>query len=219
MSYLLRNLALCLVLATPLMALEFSDSTATITAASSEWEGFKYEEMGLTQWEFQQVRETGMAKEKLMSLIEMGVRPSEYLQKPWERLGVTEQQWLSERGKGMEDSDIDRSYRNKSENQSYAYWSIVLPSLYQWKVGNTTTAITMDALWAVSVGAFGYLTVATKPRDELYLIPFIVAVHAWSFGDGLVNTKFENNPDANRFSWGILPSPNGGWSALCALRF
>ena len=35
------------------------------TANSGEWEGFRYEEMGLTQWEFQQAREEGVSREKL----------------------------------------------------------------------------------------------------------------------------------------------------------
>ena len=207
------------MLATPVLALEFKDSSATVNATTSEWEGFKYEEMGLTQWEFQQVREAGMSKAKLMSLLEMGVRPSEYLQKPWEPRGVSEKKWLSERGKGMEDSDIDRSYRNKNVNQSYTYWSILVPSLYQWKTGKTTEAISMDALWFLSAGIATYLTVSTKASDEVLVVPFILAVHAWSFFDGFLDTRFENNPDANRFSWGVLPTPNGGWVGAVGMRF
>ena len=219
MSNWLRTLTLALVLATPLMALDYSESSSTVNAATNEWEDFKYEEMGLSQWEFQQVRDAGMSKEKLLSLLELGVRPSEYLQKPWESLGVTEDQWLAERGKGMDDSDIDRSYRNKSVNQDYAYWSILVPSLYQWKTGKTTNAITMDALWALSVGATVYLAVNTEPPDELYMVPFILGVHVWSFAEGFLETRWENNPDANRFSWGILPTPNGGWVGALGVSF
>ena len=50
----------------------------------------KYEEMGLTQWEFQQAKEEGISREKLTHLVELGVRLSEYLQRPWEKLGVSE---------------------------------------------------------------------------------------------------------------------------------
>lgn len=219
MSKWLRNLTLALVLATPLMALDYSESNATVNATSSEWEGFKYEDMGLTQWEFQQVRDAGISKEKLLSLLELGVRPTEYLQKPWESLGVTEAQWLAERGKGMDDSDIDRSYRNKAQNQSYAYWSIVVPSLYQWKVGKTTNAITMDALWLLSVSATVYLAVNTEAADEMYMVPFILGVHVWSFAEGLLETRWENNPDANRFSWGVFPTPHGGWVGAVGVKF
>jgi hypothetical protein len=230
MSNWLRNLILGLALAAPLMALEPSDSGTpattsessepdTVSASTGEWDNFNYEEMGMTQWEFQQVREAGISKDKLMSLIELGVRPSEYLQRPWEPLGVTEPQWLAERGKGMEDSDIDRSYRNKAQNQSYAYWSALVPSLYQWKTGKITQAITMDAIWLASAGVFAYLAVSTPEADEAYAILPLLAMHVWSFADGLIETQWENNPDANRFSWGIAPMPQGGWAGVLGLRF
>lgn len=214
----LRFLTIGLLLAAPLMALDYAPNQ-TINATANEWEGFKYEDMGLTQWEFQQIRESGVSKAKLLSLLELGVRPSEYLQKPWEPLGVTEAQWLAERGKGMEDSDIDRSYRNRNMNQHLAYWSLLVPSLYQWKSGKQTEAISMDALWSLSVGIAAYLTVSTKTPDEVYLIPFILGVHVWSFADALMDTRWENNPDANRFSFGIVPTPNGGWASAFGMRF
>ena len=215
----MRSLTIALLLVAPLMALDDAEPAQIVNATSSEWENFKYEDMGLTQWEFQQIRETGVSKAKLLSLLELGVRPSEYLQKPWEPLGVTEDQWLSERGKGMDDSDIDRSYRNKSKNQSLAYWSLLVPSLYQWKSGKQNEAISMNALWGLSVGIATYLTISTPSADEAYLIPFILGVHVWSFADALMDTRWENNPDANRFSFGLFPTPNGGWASAFGMRF
>ena len=127
---------------------ESDDSVGSATASGDQWEGFKYEEMGLTQWEFQQAKEEGISREKLTHLVELGVRLSEYLQRPWEKLGVSEDQWLDERSAGMEDADIDRSYRNRSGDQAYAYVSLFLPSFYQWKTDKAMKAIWMDALWA-----------------------------------------------------------------------
>ena len=65
-------------------------------AVGGQWEGFKYEDMGLTQWEYQQAKEQGVSREKLTKLVELGIRPTEYLQKPWNRLGVSEEDWLSQ---------------------------------------------------------------------------------------------------------------------------
>ena len=105
-------------------------------ASGDEWEGFRYEEMGLTQWEFQQIKEAGISRDKLTRIVELGVRPSEYLQKPWEKMKISEEAWLAQRSEGMEDADIDRSYRNHHGDQSYAYLSLLVPSLYQWKKGD-----------------------------------------------------------------------------------
>ncbi|WP_295682900.1 hypothetical protein [uncultured Fibrobacter sp.] len=190
----------------------------TAKASGDEWEGFRYEEMGLTQWEFQQAKEEGVTREKLTHLVELGIRPSEYLQKPWMRLGVTEEQWLSQRSEGLEDADIDRSYRNRSGDQGYAYMSLLIPSLYQWKVGHTSKAIWIDALWVAGVGATAYMLVDKQDNWFYFLIP-VVGAHIWSFADAFFSTQWANNPDANRFSFGILPTPDKGVASMLQVKF
>lgn len=198
-----------------------SSAVGSAVATSDPWEGFRYEDIGLTQWEFQQAKESGMSREMLTRLVELGVRPSEYIQKPWERLGVTEEAWLKEREQGLEDSDIDRSYRNRNINQDLAYWSILIPSLYQWKTDATITAIWIDALWVVGVGGLTYFAVTADDNEDIWqywLIP-ILGAHIWSFADAFFGTQWENNPDANRFSLGIGPSLNRGVAGLLQMRF
>ncbi len=176
------------------------------TASGDEWAGFRYEEMGMTQWEFQQIKEAGVSRDKLTRLVELGVRPSEYLQKPWNRLGVSEEDWLSQRSEGLEDSDIDRSYRNRHGEQNYAYLSLLIPSLYQWKKGETAKASFMDALWVGGVAATVYMAADGNGSWFYFLIP-VVGAHLWSFADAFFGTQWDSNPDANRFSYGIMPSP------------
>ena len=187
-------------------------------ASGDEWEGFRYEEMGLTQWEFQQAKEEGVTREKLTHLVELGIRPSEYLQKPWVRLGVTEEQWLSQRSQGLEDADIDRSYRNRSGDQGYAYLSLLIPSLYQWKVDHTSKAIWIDALWIAGVGATAYMAYDKNTNWFYFLIP-VVGAHIWSFADAFFSTQWANNPDANRFSFGIIPTPDKGVASMLQMKF
>ena len=154
---------------------ESDSSVGSATASGDQWEGFKYEEMGLTQWEFQQAKEEGISREKLTHLVELGVRLSEYLQRPWEKLGVSEDQWLDERSAGMEDADIDRSYRNHSGDQAYAYVSLFLPSFYQWKTDKTMKAIWMDALWVGGVGATVYMASSGSSNWFYFLLPVVGA--------------------------------------------
>lgn len=175
-------------------------------ASGDEWAGFKYEEMGLTQWEFQQIKESGVSRDKLTRIVELGVRPSEYMQRPWEKMGISEEEWLGQRSQGMEDADIDRSYRNRSGDQSYAYWSLVIPSLYQWKADETVKAAFIDAIWVAGVAATAYMIVDGSSSWFYFLIP-VVGAHIYSFADAFFGTQWDSNPDANRFSYGILPSP------------
>lgn len=185
---------------------ESSENVGEATASGDEWAGFNYEEIGLTQWEFQQAKSEGLSRDKLTHLVEMGVRPSEYLQKPWEKLGVSEEEWLSQRSGGLEDADIDRSYRNRSGDQQYAYLSLLLPSFYQWKSDQSMKAIWMDALEAVGIGVTVYLAV-DGATDWWYGLLAIAGAHIWSFADAFFSTQWDSNPDANRFSYGILPTP------------
>ena len=187
-------------------------------ASGDEWQGFNYEEMGLTQWEFQQAKQEGITRAKLTSLVEMGVRPSEYLQKPWEKLGVSEEDWLAQRSGGLEDADIDRSYRNKSGNQGYAYVSLLVPSFYQWKTNQSMKGIWMDVLWSVSVGATVYLAVDGS-NAWWYGLLFVAGAHIWSFADAFFGTQWDSNPDANRFSFGILPTPEKGVLGAFQVKF
>ena len=190
---------------------EYSDDSSdktvgSATASDDEWAGFNYEEMGISQWEFQQVREEGISRDKLTQLVEMGVRLSEYFQHPWEKLGVSEDEWLSQRTGGMEDADIDRSYRNHSGDQGYAHLSLLLPSFYQWRTEQSSKAIWMDVAEVVSIGATVYLAVDGSSA-WWYGLGAIALVHIWSWADAFLSTQWDSNPDANRFSYGIIPTP------------
>ena len=188
------------------------------TASGDEWQGFNYEEMGLTQWEFQQAKQEGLTRDKLTHLVEMGVRPSEYLQKPWEKLGVSEEEWLDQRSGGFEDADIDRSYRNNAGEQGYAYLSLLVPSLYQWHKDHAMKAIWMDALWLGGVGTTVYLAVDGNSA-WWYGLLIVAGAHIWSFADAFFSTQWDSNPDANRFSYGILPTPEKGVAGFFNVKF
>ncbi|MCQ2054627.1 MAG: hypothetical protein MJY82_04970 [Fibrobacter sp.] len=187
-------------------------------ASGDEWEGFRYEEMGLTQWEFQQIKESGVSRDKLTRLVELGVRPSEYLQKPWEKMGISEADWLSQRSAGMEDADIDRSYRNRNGDQSYAYLSLLVPSLYQWKKDDVVKATFIDAIWVAGVAASVYMAMDGSSSWFYFLIP-VVGAHLYSFADAFFGTQWDSNPDANRFSFGVAPTFDKGVAGMLQMKF
>ena len=187
-------------------------------ASGDEWEGFRYEEMGLTQWEFQQIKEAGISRDKLTRIVELGVRPSEYLQKPWEKMNITEDAWLAQRSEGMEDADIDRSYRNNHGDQSYAYLSLLIPSLYQWKKDYLVKATFIDAVWVLGVATTVYLKVENNSSWFYALIP-VVGAHIYSFADAFFGTQWDSNPDANRFSFGVVPTPDKGVAGILQMKF
>jgi len=183
-----------------------------------EWADFDYQHAGLSQTEFQSIKESKMSKEKLMYLLEIGIRPLDYLKEPWKDLGVSEKEWLEERAGGMEDSDIDRTYRNRSGNQGLAYLSYLVPSLYQWSEDKMAYAIAMDvsyaAFWSVTI----FVLDGTKEK-LIYGLPLIAAVHLWSGTHAVLSTLWDNNPDARNFSWGIVPTGRNSFAATATFRF
>ena len=121
---------------------------------NNEWVGFDYQEMGLTQFEFQKVKESGMTREKLTHLLEIGIYPREYFKKPWLKLGVDEDVWIEERSEGMSDEDIDRSYELATKGTQWAWTSVILPSYYQWKTRQSYKAVAINVWTAGTVGSF-----------------------------------------------------------------
>jgi len=205
----------------PIIALCFSMSFAQ-SDDDDEWADFDYQHAGLSQVEFQKVKESGMDKKKLLHLLEIGIRPGTYLQEPWKDLGVSESEWLEQRASGMEDSDIDRTYKNNSGNQGLAYLSLLVPSLYQWSVDDMVTAIAMNVSWVSAVGLTVFLYKSDTGGENSwyqYGVPLIALVHAWSFIDALVATQWDSNPNAKTFSWGIVPTGKNSFAAGATLRF
>lgn len=195
-------------------------AAATFAQDDSEWSEFDYQHAGLTQTEFQNVKESGMSKDKLLHLLEIGVRPSEYLKEPWNDLGVSESKWLSEREGGMENADIDRTYKNKGGDQSLAYLSFLLPSLYQWNADETAMAVAIDICEAAAIGLTVFLANdGSEGNKWVYGILGIAAVHIWSGADAILSTQWDSNPDARKFSWGIIPTGKNAFVASASFRF
>jgi len=206
----------------PVIALCFSLSFAQ-SDDDDEWADFDYQHAGLSQIEFQKVKESGMGKKKLLHLLEIGVRPGVYLQEPWKDLDVSESEWLEQRASGMEDADIDRTYKNNMGNQGLAWLSFLLPSYYQWKTDDMVMAIALNVSTAFSYGITAFLLVSDKNDDSnnwiLFGLPLIAAVHLVSGIDALLATQWDSNPGAKSFSWGIVPTGNKGFVAGAAFRF
>ncbi|MCL2207414.1 MAG: hypothetical protein FWB90_04870 [Fibromonadales bacterium] len=199
----------------PVIALCFTVAFAQFE--DDEWADFDYREAGLSQTEFQNVKESGMSKEKLLHLLEIGIRPSAYLKQPWNDLGVSEEEWIKQRSEGMEDGEIDRTYKNDSGNQGLAALSFLVPSIYQWNTDQMVMAIAIDALWVAAV-ATTIFVLDGKERIQ-YGVPFIVGAHVWSGVHALVSTLWDSNPDARNFTWGIVPTGKSSFAAAATVKF
>ena len=190
-----------------------------IPVMANEWEGVTPEEMGISQEEFQKVKESGMSKAKFLRLLEVGISPNEYFSEPWKKLGVTEDHWLAEKKAGMADDDIDRSYRKQDANNLIPFVSFLLPGYYSYKNDRLYSGLTLSGL-AVTGLALTFIH-TNKETKSIYPIYPIVAVGAmlWSAGEAYLGTRYVDNQDASRFSLNLGLSEGGGPAALLSLGF
>lgn len=187
--------------------------------AGDEWDGVTPEDMGISQEEFQKVKESGMSKSKFLKLLEVGISPNEYFSEPWKKLGVSEDHWLAEKKAGMADDDIDRSYRKQDANNLIPFVSFVLPGYYSYKNNRLYSGLTLSGLTVAGLAlTFLHQNEETK---SIYPIYPIVAVSAmlWSAGEAYLGTRYVDNQDATRFSLDLGLTEDGGPAALLSYGF
>ena len=149
---------------------------AALKVFADEWENTTAEDMGISQEEFQKVKESGMSKSKFLKLLEVGISPNEYFSEPWKKLGVTEEHWLTEKKAGMADDDIDRSYRKQDANNLTPFVSFVLPGYYEYKTKKTYLGLGLSTA-AVAGIALTFLPEHGNPQYLSHLPHHHPAVH------------------------------------------
>jgi hypothetical protein len=77
----------------------------------------------------------------------------------------------------------------------------------------------MDALWVGGVGTLAYLAATEDTNVWMYALIPVIGAHVWSFIDAFFGTQWDNNPDANRFSFGITPTKDQGVASMFLMRF
>lgn len=167
----------------------------------NKWHGFDYQEMGLTQKEFQKIKEVDMTKELLFHLLEIGIYPGEYFKEPWIKLGVDEETWIEERAEGMSDEDIDRSFDLSTKGEAWAFSSAVFPSYYQYKTDQMHKAVAINIWTLGTLGGYTWMQVdgISKNRQNLLYLAFLG--NFYSFLDGFLDNKESTDPDIGLSLW------------------
>lgn len=194
-------------------------NAAALKVYADEWDNTTAEDMGISQEEFQRVKESGMSKSKFLRLLEVGISPNEYFSEPWKKLGVTEDHWLNEKRSGMADDDIDRSYRKQDANNLTPFISFVLPGYYQYKTDRLYFGLGLSTVAAAGIAlTFLHKNSETKSIYPYYPLATLVSMLV-SAGDAYLGTRYVDNQEAGRFSWNLGLSGDGAPSALLSLGF
>ncbi len=184
---------------------------------AEDWGSTTAEELGITQAEFTKVKSTGMPKSKLLKLLEIGVRPNQYFGEPWKKLGVTEAYWLSQRKLGMEDDDVNTSFRKQQSGDLTPFIAFVLPGYYHYQTKRYYTGALLSTM---AVGGVALLAVDHGKNVPIAVpIALLATSMIWSAADAFIHTRFSDNQEAKRFSLNLAPTPHQGGEIQLALRF
>lgn len=210
----MRNILVSTVLGLLLLAAQ--------AVQADEWEGLKPEDLGISMDEFRMVREKGMSRNTLMHLLEVGVSPNEYFSEPWKKLGVTEDHWLSEKKAGMEDDDINKAFRKGQSNSLDPIVAFILPGYYHYRTKKPYVGLGFSTVAAAGLAlTFLHKDESVKGEPTVRMIyPIMVLVSMiGSAGYALVQTRFIDNQEAQRFSYQVDLLPEGGIASRLAMRF
>lgn len=122
----------------------------------------EYEELGLSQTEWEKYKASGMSKKKLKELIRLGISINEYLSKPWIALGLSEDQWLKRRRAGLNQPEMEIKTVPKEFQNSDVILSFLLPGFGQYKVRQTRKGL----IYSGAGGTFLLLTFLLKSQTS-----------------------------------------------------
>ncbi len=175
----------------------------TSICLAEEWPWEKY---GLSQTEWKLITDNNIPIEKVEELLKIGVDITEYVNKPWEDLSLTEERWLSKRRGGMSSYDIElEAQKNNPWKQNMQSGiksdmgnvsrngdqisSLLLPGYQQIKCKSPTKGTIMASL---AVGALGWCVAGSVAKKEFQVIPIGVVLipdMLWSMFDYKVKRK------------------------------
>jgi hypothetical protein len=181
----------------------FSFPVFGMTIADKE----EYEKLGLSQVEWEMIKNSHMSKGKLHHLLKCGISIPEFFKSPWKEMHLSEGEWLDRRCSGQSSVEISTTEQNKQAGVGKAgnsEWtpiqSFFLPGVNQIKRDQYLKGYTMTGLAVAGLGLCVIHSAMMKKFQPPGLI-VLVADMLWSGVDMGIQVQHEINPDADRFSF------------------
>lgn len=165
-----------------------------------------WERLGLSITEWKMIEDNKMPMEQVEELLQAGIGISEYFQKPWLSLNMTEKEWIGKKRSGMSSYDIELQANAanaewKDEMKSGFHtelsgmsghgerFSALLPGYQQLKNKHKTRGIIMVSLAAGAVTWCTAGSIANKRFEAIPIACILVPDIIWSFIDYSVSKK------------------------------
>lgn len=154
--------------------------TCTAQEFNDPWGSFNAEHWGISQTEFQEIRQSRLSPEKTIELLSLGIRPREYLSSPWKSLGISEKAWLEGRDLGFEDSEL---MAQPPLIPTSAWLNLALPGSGDLGHGRPLRG-SLSTASALALWTGSFLLMRHKDPDSRLLAGMALGTHLLSFSFG-----------------------------------
>jgi hypothetical protein len=160
-----------------------------------------WEKYGLSQTEWKMIKDNNIPLSKVEELLKAGISISEYIEKPWEKLSISERKYIEKRRSGLTAYDIELEQTSnrggwKDENKGVPNsevsafsgskelaLSFALPGYQQYRLEHRWRAWIMSAVAIGSVAASIIITCADGKFEGTPLFVILVPDMFWSMMD------------------------------------
>jgi len=171
----------------------------------SDSEKSQYEKLGLSQVEWQMIKEAEMPIDKVKELISAGISIVQYFEYPWLSLGLSESEWIKRRSLGQVDEHMSTAATPGSQMMWLPVKSFFMPGVHQLRRKQPAKGLSMIAIFLGSLTLYA-LHGRSENESTLkfdYHFPyavFLLGDMAWSALDMGYQVNKEINADAEHFS-------------------
>ena len=117
-----------------------------------------WKSLGVSASDIDLIDKLGLKKSKVEMLITSGVSVREYSHRPWEPMGITEDQWLNQLQNGSDIGQLERMYSRDNDAAPTAdrpslVAAFLLPGVQQFREGRPVPGAVLSGIAVVSVAA------------------------------------------------------------------
>jgi hypothetical protein len=187
-------------------------------------DGVKYTDhwksLGVSATDIDLIDKLDLKKSKVEMLITSGVSVREYSHRPWEPMGITEDQWISQLQHGSTIGQMERMYSRDHDapeiDRPNIVGAILLPGLPQLREGRTVPGCILSGL-GVSFAALLVVNIAKSQGSAIQIWAPLLGLDMFASGADVWYNHYREQ-SVTGFSLNLQPRPSG-MGAVLAARF
>lgn len=175
--------------------------------------------LGLSAQDVELIDKLDMSKKEVERLVMHGVSVREYARRPWEAMGITEDQWLKQLDNGNDIASLERRYDRSRDEKGATGPSLAaaffLPGFVQIREDRLVSGVTLATLAA----GFAALTVKTNLVEKQSTLTWPILLGT-TMVVSCADVWWRNSSEQARtgFAWAVVPGEDGA-AIVMAGRF